>query len=193
MHIVTLSEIKSLMQIEGTSKDALITMLIPMIQSFVNDFTNNYFTDPDICITGDSLTFVTGDPATITDEREGFEAAGFMPEMLVYVDGTFFNDGYYKISTVEPGTLTLATGETLVNESPSKYRPVDVVRAKIPEAIKLAMAKIIGYEISEKKDVQAESVGTYSVTFKNNSNAGKAYPENIINALKPYRKIKFGD
>lgn len=45
MAVITLSETKALLQISDTSKDALITTLIPLVESAISDHTNQLWTD----------------------------------------------------------------------------------------------------------------------------------------------------
>ena len=69
-------------------------------------------------ITADTIAFVSGTPnATITDSGNGFVAAGFKVGNFIKVSGSSSNNGYYTVVGVTVGTLTLATGETLVDES----------------------------------------------------------------------------
>jgi len=63
------------------------------------------------------IDFVTGLPSTITDDQNGFIAAGFLDKDWVKVSGSVSNDGYYLITTVEAGTLTLSHVHVLTNES----------------------------------------------------------------------------
>lgn len=43
--IITIAEVKTLLQITGTSKDALITLLIPIVESDLLEHLNNDFAD----------------------------------------------------------------------------------------------------------------------------------------------------
>ena len=45
MAVITLTEAKTLLQITDTSKDALITMLIPIIESDIKEYCNQQFED----------------------------------------------------------------------------------------------------------------------------------------------------
>ena len=64
----------------------------------------------------DTIAFVSGTPATITDSGNGFVAGGIVDGENIRVVGSSSNDGEYRIATVVAGTITLATGETLSNE-----------------------------------------------------------------------------
>lgn len=45
MAIATLEEIKTLLQITDTTKDTLITALIPIVENDIFEYLNNYFDD----------------------------------------------------------------------------------------------------------------------------------------------------
>lgn len=64
-----------------------------------------------------SLTYVHAVPATITRGAGSFVTDGFTAGMSVDVAGTASNDGRYTVDTVAALTLTLATGDQLVNET----------------------------------------------------------------------------
>lgn len=67
-------------------------------------------------ITGTTIAFVSGSPATITDSANGFTAAGFTAGQKISVTGSDDNTGTWTIATVADGTLTLVAGEVLVAE-----------------------------------------------------------------------------
>lgn len=47
MAIITLAEVKTLLSITDSSKDTLITALIPIVEDFVTKYCNDDFTDED--------------------------------------------------------------------------------------------------------------------------------------------------
>jgi len=66
-----------------------------------------------------SVSFVSGDPPTITDSSPDFIAYGFVPGDIMLVEGSQYNDGLYHIVGVTADTLTLDKIHTLVDETPS--------------------------------------------------------------------------
>jgi hypothetical protein len=91
------------------------------------EFSHNSFDDlleaaffgswDNAAITASTIAFVSGSPAAITDSGNGFVTAGFKVGNLIKVTGSASNNGYYTVAIAAAGTLTLATGETLTNES----------------------------------------------------------------------------
>ena len=58
-----------------------------------------------------------------------------------------------------------------------------------PHGLKLAAAQMVEYLMYKQKNanISSETIGAYSVAYSNAS----AYPPDIIEMLKPYRKVKF--
>lgn len=68
-------------------------------------------------LTNTTIALVTGAPATITDSGSKFLLKGFKAGDRISISGSTADDGQYTIASVVAGTITLATGETLVGES----------------------------------------------------------------------------
>lgn len=188
MNIVTLAEIKEFLGLSDTSQDDRIESLIPAFEDFVLDYTKNPFTDPRVCLQTDGISFVSGSPATITDSGEGFVDAFFADGMIIRIDGSFFNDGFYRLNTVEAGTLTLAGNESLTSEAISSGVVRTVARAEIPRPVKLAIARLISGSLSSKSGISAEKIGSYSVNYKDLSKSN-GIPEDVLGILHKFKKM----
>ncbi|MEW6507189.1 MAG: phage head-tail connector protein [Bacteroidota bacterium] len=192
--IVTVSEVKSLLQIVDSSKDTFIASMIPIVQDFVFTYTNNYFeilTDK-VYRESNSISFVNGSPSKINDSQNKFISAGFVPGIHTRVQGSKFNDGVYKVAAVEAGSLILSAEEELTNESVDSEVVTLITVVKFPKGIKLPVAKLIGFHLDPKnaKGVQSESLGDHSISFQSGGN----YPQSLLNDLIPYRRmITLGD
>jgi len=68
-------------------------------------------------ITGAKIAFVNSDPDTITDEDDGFVAAGFQAGADITVSGSALNDGTYTIASVAIGEITLIAKDELSVEA----------------------------------------------------------------------------
>ncbi len=147
MPIITLADVKSLLQITDTSKDALITTLIPIVQDKVVRYCHNTFDMPMIRSYGDTFTF-DASQKTITDSNSEFVNNNFIAGLEIRIKNSVYNDGTYTINTLTAAVLT--TNETLVNESPyvpstdsnafdSGYgkTPTIIQAIKFPQAIKI--------------------------------------------------------
>jgi hypothetical protein len=182
MAFMTKDEVKALLGIASadTTRDTLISTLIPLVQKRIVAYCNNSFLLPTIQVYGTTVAFVSGAPATITDSDEGFVDAGFKTTNDVKVGGSASNDGIYNVTTVAAGVLALTTGEVLVDEAAGEL--VSVTRVKWPEDLKLDAASIINhYLTTQGRLAKSETLpGGYSITYKDD-------PE-VWHCLNQYRK-----
>lgn len=68
-------------------------------------------------ITAQTIAFVSGTPATITDSGNGFVNAGLRDGQSLIIEGSTGNKDQVLVSTVAAGVITLATGEELAAEA----------------------------------------------------------------------------
>lgn len=188
--IAELNEIKDLLQINDDSKDTFIINMIPIVQDFIIKYTNNYFeilTDS-IYYETNTISFVSGSPSKIVDSRNQFKNIGFVNDIHIRINGSKFNDGIYKINTVNPGEIILSQDDSLINEDEDNELIVNITVVQFPKTLKLIMAKLIAFNInvSNLKRVQSESLGDYSVSYESNSN----YPQSLLNDLRPFMQMK---
>jgi len=169
--IITQAEAKSLLQITSTTYDTLITTLIPIVQKYVIRICRNSFLNTNFQYSSNTIAFVAIDddtPAKITDSDSQFVESDFVAGDYK-IRWSKYNDKIVTVDTVEAGTLTLASGETLVTEAAENA--VTITKVEFPEDIKLPVAQLINYHITKSgKLVKSESLpGGYSVTFKDES------------------------
>ena len=181
MAIITQAEVKTLLQISVTTYDTLISTLIPIVQDKINNYCGNSFVKTDIYVAADTMAFVSGTPATITDSDSGFVTGGFTNSIDISVVGSKQNDGVYAVDTTVAGTLTLATGETLVTEAAGN--DIVITRVIFPKGIKTDVADYIGYLMITSHGVSSESLGDYSVTYKSE--------KDILKRFNIYRAVNF--
>jgi len=186
MAIVTTAEVKTLLQISGTSQDTLIDTLIPLVQDYVLAYCNTNFPIKNRYVRSGNITFTSGTPAMINDAASSFVDAKFTDGMHVLISGSVDNDKIVEVETVTAGVLTLAAGETLITET---FSDTDIFLQKIkfPTPLKNTVAKMIGFNLEKNtsKGKKSEKVGSYSVSFSTE------YPENIMAELRTYRKVAF--
>lgn len=77
----------------------------------ITDSTSGLITKTETAAT---IAFVNGSPSTITDSGNGFVTAGFKVGMQIETDCTN-NEGPFTLAGVAAGTLTLDTGDELVD------------------------------------------------------------------------------
>ena len=187
--IATRQQIKNLLQITSSDYDAVITDMIPIVQSQIIDYCTNRFLDPRVYYVSSGIEFVAGSPATITDSESGFVTAHFYDGMDVFISGSYNNNGHFEVDDVAAGTLTLDLRETLVNEDESTG--VAFYKVDFPKGLVLPFSKMINYNLQKDsaKGYKSKSLADYSVTFADVG--GAEYPTNIVGGLKPYRRLKW--
>lgn len=67
------------------------------------------------------------------------------------------------------------------------YCNITADSASLQPGLKMSAANLINYQMQQQKNtnVSSEKIGNYSIAYAND------YPRNLINSLRPYRKIKF--
>lgn len=190
--IPTVTEVKSFLNISGSTYDTRISNYIRPVMDFIINKCHNYFeraTDT-IYLNSTTISFENASPPKIYDSASLIVDSGFLDGMQIRVNGSAYNDGIYQVDTVAAGVFTLASDETLTDEDLTYL--VTITCVLIPKGVKMACAFIIGellkYEALTDK-VQSERVGNVSYTYANLV-AGEI-PDGIIKMLKPYIRVNF--
>jgi hypothetical protein len=193
MPIMTVAEVKTLLGISGTTYDSQITAYLPIVQSHILEYCGiGKFRDENKQISVATIAFVEGGVSadTITDSGAEFiSVAEFEAGMDIYVEGSLSNDGAYTIGTVVAGTITLDTGDDVVDEAAGEL--ITISRIRWPKAIKKFAAMMTWENISAIKsgNVKAESVGDYSVTFDMSTGFG-GYSNTALSGLNTWRCVR---
>lgn len=187
MAIITRTKVKTLLQLSGTTYDTLIDELIPIFQNWIVEYLHNYFLT-NIYLSGATIAFVDNgeDPDTITDSDEGFVDAGFVDSIDIYVSGSADNDGIYAVDTVAAGTLTLASGEELIDEDAGEG--VTITRVKFPKAMWMAVALCIKFDMS-KRDPSLKSwhLADYGETYEGMGD----YPPGLLKRFTLWKRFNY--
>lgn len=170
MPITTLDKVNQILGYttgDDTTRDALITALIPMVQDNIIRYTRNDFLNKNVQIDG-QFAFVKGDPDTITHSDSEFVENDFIAGDY-RVRFSKNNNGIITVASVTADTLTLSTSNTIVNESADNE--IIITQIKWPVGIELPVAHLIGASLTPKgTNVKSESLpGGYSVTYLSNS------------------------
>ena len=198
--IVTLAQVKALLQITGTSYDTVIQSLIPIVEDDVIRYCNQAWQDRYIYSEGTVLATVRGDPDTITDSESDFVKHGFLAGMTVYLEGgTGTNMGAYTLDTVAAGTLTLESVNKLIDQDidDTDAQPMGslrVSRINWPRGIELPAAQMCWFHVKNGKpdDVISERIDDYAVSYLGGGQQGGSqmqYPGRILSGLNKYRRV----
>jgi len=186
--IATRTEIKTLLQISVTTYDTLIDALISICQDEIIEYCNSHFaqnildTDNEQFEGGNTYTFASSGK-TITDSDSLFP---FSTGQDIYISGSRYNDGHYTLTNATTSVLT--TSETLIDEAEGANVVIKLVTW--PKALKMTLADLIGYKISDK------CIGTTSENISGAISTGYApelgsYPETLMKGLNKYRVVGF--
>jgi len=203
MAIITTDKVKTLLQISGSTYDTLIAELIPIVQNFIVEKTNNRFTVKNrrkiyrsqsylltekegVYIEASTIAFNNATPATITDSDSNFLDQGFpASDIDIDVVNSKRNDDIYAVDTVEAGTMTLKTGEELLSEEAGNL--VTIYLVKFPKGLWSTVADMILWKMDKKRFLKSWSLADYSKTMIGEG----GYPQKLLDELKPYTLFKW--
>ena len=194
MPIITKEQAKSLVGITASTYDTQIAALIPVMQDWIVEYLNNKFLDNTVRMGSSNLTFVDDTPATITDSSSLFIENGdnktyFYDGMDLEIHGTYRNDKIVEIDTVAAGTLTLASGETLVDEDAEDDNTyVLLTRINWPTGIQRPFARLLLFDLKMKNPaLKSRSLADYTETY-----AGEGdYPPDLLKAFTSWKKMRW--
>lgn len=190
MPIITVQEVKYLLNYTNDDYDTRIRTWIPYVRDRAVKLCNNRFTNIQ-CRTysATDLVFASTTNPTITTTDEGFTADNFKATMDVYVTGSLLNDGFYTISNVTSTVMTMTYPDALKDETISAEDiTVTLTQVKFPEGIKPTIANMIRYDMIDRMNrsgVKSEHIGNYAVTYESNQ-TGVDYPGDIVAGLNIY-------
>jgi hypothetical protein len=187
MPVVTATEVTIYSNISASAATIASSGLISMVQDRINLITNNYFVSNKIYLQG-AFTFAPSDTIVSTTN---LETEGFASGDEIYLYNSYRNDGYKVTSTISSGTITLATGSTVVSEKSGASILVSLVQW--PTVLKQIAARMVAYDYDVRSTVQAgvrsESLGPASKTYAIDSNS-YGYPNDIIEDLRPFTMVR---
>jgi hypothetical protein len=175
MPIITKDEVKSIgLQTALTTWDTLIASLIPIAQAEIIEYCKNSFVNTSIQLITNTIAFVSGTTATITDSASSFVTSGFIAGDYK-ISGSSSNDKIVTVGTVAAGTLTLATGETLNNEDAGDA--IVITKVDFPVSMKFDVAQYIVWMMrKDGKLVNSESLpGGWSGQYKTKADMLKPF------------------
>lgn len=174
MPITTSANVKTFLGISGSAQDALIALLIPLVEADFLSIRNKPWD-----------TEVEEELVGIGD---GSNVAFTLAKKPVVKD----SETIYVAKDKETGyTINLTTGVVTFTTAPAAGEQVhadyEATAFYYPNGAELVAIKMIGWLIQAQKSlgVQSESLGDYSVTFEK-GNGVRGYPESITGDIKRY-------
>jgi hypothetical protein len=180
--MITLTEVKTLLQISNTDWDTFITFNIPLVINTICDHCKNHFLDEDIYITSENVTFANTDSSiTITELAGEFVAGDYI---RIYESAR--NNGCAKIDTVN-STKIVVSEIDIINETVDNS--IIIFRANYPKSLKLTAAQMIKFLIANHDPfIKSEKIDDYSVTFDDEEMVD-GFPRSIMSKLNRFKKF----
>jgi hypothetical protein len=191
--MVSLSNVKAFLRIADTdaTRDALISLLIPIVYADIVEECNNKFVAPDYDISSTAIYFdVTGTTYKVLKDDGGFTAMAYPTGGNIIVSGSRLNDGIFTISAQSDTYLT--TTEAIVDElQTTETYPVRVDLCAFPKPLELIASRMIGYQLANSNSAGIESMklGNYSETRKISSGG---YPDELLRSLNNWKNMRTG-
>jgi hypothetical protein len=190
--MVSLSNVKAYLRISDTdaARDALISLLIPVVYADIIAECNNFFRMPDSEKISNAIYFdVTGSVYKIMIPS-GFSAMGWPTGGTLIVSSSRLNDGLYTIAAQADTYIT--TTEPIVDEvQTTAGYDVSIDLVSFPKSLELIASRMIGYQLanSNSSGIESMSLGNYSETRKISSGG---YPDELLRSLKNWKNMRTG-
>lgn len=187
--IITLAQVKSLLNISGTAKDTLISALIPEAEAKYLQIRNIPFMQIQADITSGDAT-VSNLKLYPCDVLNSLSSVLYDNNTVAaFIDRTdyFYNsaqsiDNYVTEIDVENNTIELDTAPSAT--------ATDVIFTVYPKGAKFVAAKLIQYFMrsNSMNGLQSESVGSYSYSRGGSQGGGNPFgvPDDIYKSIKRY-------
>ncbi len=194
--MVSLANVKAFLRISDTdaTRDALISLLIPVVYADIVEECNNKFIAADYDFTSDDIYFdVTGSTYKILIDAGGFTAMGYPTGGNIIVSGSRLNDGIFTISAQADTYLT--TTEAIVDElQTSTGYSVRIDLCNFPKPLEFIASRMIGYQLamSNSAGITSTSIGNYSETRSGSFISKGGYPDELLNSLRPWKMHRIG-
>ena len=187
--ILTATECTVYSNISASAATITASGLIPIVQERICMMTNNYFlTDLD---EQDTVTFNATNRTIIADSAD-YNAVNFLAADDIMVYNSYRNDGVFTLDSVSTSTLTVISGQTVVDELSGASVLISVVKWPLP--IKQVAALMIAYDYDSRPkksgNIKSHSLGPWSETFTSGEEDQYGYPRTITDALIPYRMAR---
>ncbi len=189
-----LSEVNTILGYTATHDTAILNWL-PYMPGRVCAIINNYFMTNQAVVSGGDFTFTTA--ASIRTAEDSFVDDGnFAAGDDIFIRGTLRNDHFFILSAVTTVLMTIDINaeyaETTVvaeNVETEDLRNVRINLIMFPRELKPIVANMIRYDIfdrADKKGVQAEKIGNYSISYMKAAGLGYNYPDDVVGGLDQF-------
>lgn len=184
--IITRDYTKQLLGITSTKYDDRIDALIPVVQSDVLKYCEDYFeilTDR-IYRSSNTISFTASEATpSINDSENKFIELGFVKGLHCRVNGSKINDNIFEIKEIQAGKLITNLKPVIIDEANDDTIVIRITLVKFPEGIQLPVARLIGSQLKSQFGiiVSSEKFDDFSATY--------SY-DDLLKGLSKWRKAK---
>lgn len=195
--IATLTEIKALLGITGTTYDTQIKAYIPVVEEAIcghcrNDFIdyrpNGYTGINEVTVYANraTLSFVHS-TNSVNDSASGLAGLSFKVGDSVRIYNSLHNNQIFTIKTVAAGSIVFED-INIVNDEAAGFM-VLMVRLAWPMALKDTVANMVKFKLDKKINmaVKSESFDDYSYTTASQGEYINGFPKSIMAGLVDYK------
>lgn len=181
---ITLDDVRTYQRLKTSdaSKDGLINSLIPSVVAEIGDMCGTK--SRTVTLTSTKISFASN---VILIVDTSFTEKKFSTNMLIKVENSLANDGYYLIQVANSNSLEIKMpGDTLFAEE-ATGEEITISLVIIPFALKSAALEMITYKMNLliAQGITSESIGRYSASYSTD------YPVNIKTSLARFKKVKW--
>lgn len=175
MKVVTKEMVKEYLQIKSTdiSKDDIIDKLINPATQKAFKKTHNYFHIPNQYVQNYQISFNSATKKINNGSsnfiESGYNGNKFTAGLFIRVRGSVLNDGVFKLSEVTASDLTVDPDDKLITEEAGQYVRISLLN--ITEEFQHSICEYIGYLMNKKYNEKSESIGKYSVAYRDDEEA----------------------
>jgi len=179
--IITLAQVKTLLQISGSTYDALISALIPEAEAKYLQIRGIPFTriQGDITASDNTVSNIALYPTSNYKSYDAVNHSEYVERMEYLYSAAQSVDSYVTDIDIDNNTIELYDA--------SSTTATDVLFTVYPQGAKMAAAKIIGYLMNKNSQngMMSESIGSYSYSKGADSNA-YGIPNDIVQSIKRF-------
>jgi hypothetical protein len=178
--IISLLDIKTLLQITTTDSDDLILLNMPIVEKAICNYCNNDFLDEDFdyIFSNDFVFSIVDNSISLTNIGDDLVAGD---NIRLYNSAR--NDRVLSIKTVSVNKLVLDTDIFLESDD----RSIILARIQYPDDLKMAFVQMMDFTLQKYNvGLKNEKIDDYSITYNDLING---YPKSIMSGLQCYRQV----
>lgn len=153
---MTLAQVKAILGITTSDRDAQITALLPGIELFVREHCNDQFLKAKPTTTSTAISFTASTKTIACADFEDYRA-----DYQIVVEDSLYNDELYTIASVGVGTLVVV--EDLIDESIGEE--ITITESILPKQVRIVVAKIINFQLQSKDGIASRKLGDGSESY----------------------------